>query len=535
MSDAASPVPHRSVLLRDALRVRDRIVDKRLEIVTLVDRRPSAPSAPREWLFQVDLEDLLYPSVVTIGTTGAFYRLLKRSAAGNGMAMPLRHTSISAGLVTETEFNALKALLSARVRVFTLVPIDAVEMALATYGRTPASVSLIDALGMAHPQSWEGDDEQPIEEAGEQGEVEGEEEEEVEEVEGEEEAEEEEAEEEEAGEEEAEEDKDKEEADDEEGASGSDNGGNTGVDDSDSASGSRSPSHHEPDDEYPPTEEERRTRQTWMRCPNTLVCRPSIEVSEALEKQFASFKRYRVLTVNRQRSGKAVATVTADEDRRSVLHFFAWLKRERGVAPSFGLFASPHLGAIAEQFIESKARSCSHARISKLLGSLVAASRFTHATLKAKATPGTVVDAQPVEELVALHAQCKGEALEEAKVAIAKAPKAWLTWEQCQQARLRSEQAVAFYEGANAREKLTLARVCCVLKLFTALPPDRVRGAQRGPPNPSPRLVSCALSDGLRLRPSTRSLPRATARRLAQEARRGRLPDRSWPWRPQDL
>ena len=119
MADAAPPVPHRAVVLRDALRIGDRIVDKRVTIVTLVDRRPSAPSAPREWLFQVDLEDLLYPSVVTMGTAGAFYRLLKRSAAGNGMAMPLRHATIATGLVTEAEFNALKALLDARVRVFT--------------------------------------------------------------------------------------------------------------------------------------------------------------------------------------------------------------------------------------------------------------------------------------------------------------------------------------------------------------------------------------------------------------------------------
>ena len=88
---------------------------------------------------------------------------------------------------------------------------------------------------------------------------------------------------------------------------------------------------------------------------------------------------------------------------------------------------------------------------------------------------GTVVSAQPVEELTALQAQCKAEALEEAKAAVVKPPKAWLDWEQCQQARLRSERAVASYKGANAAEKLALVRTCCVLKLFTALPPDRVR------------------------------------------------------------
>ena len=132
MADAPSPAPHRSVDLRSVLRVGHQTVDKRMHIVTLVDRRPSAPSAPREWLFQAELEDLLYPSVVTMGTAGAFYRLLKRSAAGNGMALSLRNMCIAAGIVTEAEFAALKALLGPRVRVFTLVPIDAVARAMAT-------------------------------------------------------------------------------------------------------------------------------------------------------------------------------------------------------------------------------------------------------------------------------------------------------------------------------------------------------------------------------------------------------------------
>ncbi|MDC0526063.1 hypothetical protein OAO87_03595 [bacterium] len=144
-------------------------------------------------------------------------------------------------------------------------------------------------------------------------------------------------------------------------------------------------------------------------------------------------------------------------------------------APSFGVFASAKVGAIVEEFIEAKAQSCTHGRIANLIGSLVAASRFTHAALKAKASPGTVVSAQPVEELTALQAQCKAEALEEAKAAVVKPPKAWLDWEQCQQARLRSEQAVAAYKGTDATEKLALVRKCCVLKLLTALPPDRVR------------------------------------------------------------
>ena len=62
-----------------------------------------------------------------------------------------------------------------------------------------------------------------------------------------------------------------------------------------------------------------------------------------------------------------------------------WLQQTKGVAsPSFALFASAKVGAIAEEFIHEKALSCSHARIAKLIGSLVAAARFTYTALSAK-------------------------------------------------------------------------------------------------------------------------------------------------------
>ena len=180
--------------------------------------------------------------------------------------------------------------------------------------------------------------------------------------------------------------------------------------------------------------------------------------------------------MNRQRKGKAVATVTARDDRRSVLHFFAWLKARKGVTvPTFGVFSSARLGAVAEEFIEEKALTCQHARIAKLLSSLVAATRFTYTMLKAKAAEGTSVSSAPADEMEALLSQVKGEAVEEGKFRVSLPPKSWLTWEECQIARLRSEKALAKYKGSDAAEKLSLVRSCCLLKLLTAIPPDRVR------------------------------------------------------------
>ena len=147
-------VPHRTVTIQN-VQGGPFVFNKPMIIVTLADRRPSAPSAPREWMLQADLEDLLYPSVISAGTAGAFYRLLKRSRAGSGMSLPLRRASVASGLVTEAEFEALKALLHHSVRVFTLVPMEAVEMAVETYGPTADSEALLQALGMPRPESWD--------------------------------------------------------------------------------------------------------------------------------------------------------------------------------------------------------------------------------------------------------------------------------------------------------------------------------------------------------------------------------------------
>ena len=107
-------VPHRTVSVPNVL---DYI--KQLKIITLVDRRADHPPLPQEWLFQSDLEDLLYPA--TDGTNGAFYRLLNRSEAGRGKALSLRHASVAAGLLTAAEFDALKALLQCDQKNFTTI------------------------------------------------------------------------------------------------------------------------------------------------------------------------------------------------------------------------------------------------------------------------------------------------------------------------------------------------------------------------------------------------------------------------------
>ena len=210
--------------------------------------------------------------------------------------------------------------------------------------------------------------------------------------------------------------------------------------------------------------------------------------------------RRRCQTINRRRSGKGVALVTAREDRRCLLHFFAWVKARQGTSElTFRVFASTRLGAVVEQFIAEKVLTCKHARVAKLVGSLLAAARFTHAMLKVKAAPGQMVSAAPVEEVVALLSQVNGEAVEETKFSVTRPPKAWLTWVECQQARQVAERAVAACkEGSD--EMLSLMQSAALLVLFTAIPPvptDHSLVGRRAspcspflPPSPSSRSLS---------------------------------------------
>ena len=53
--------------------------------------------------------------------------------------------------MTQGELLELKALFHTSARVFSLIPIPAVAMALATYGPTDVSEELLSALGLPRP------------------------------------------------------------------------------------------------------------------------------------------------------------------------------------------------------------------------------------------------------------------------------------------------------------------------------------------------------------------------------------------------
>ena len=377
-----------------------------LNVISFVDRRP--PNANPQWeefIAQYQLEGVLYGA--HFHTTGAVYRLLKRAGVG-GQSLPLRRASVADGLLSNEEFDELKVLLDNDwLRSFTLIPLDAVQTAMMTFGPTPVSIALLAALGMPQPAGWASSSSGEVEEG-----VEGADEEEQE---GEEQAEDGEEEEEEGGEVE-------DEADDEEGndgghasSNGSSGSGSGGGGSSDAEDGNaRSRSHDGDDDDYPPTEVVSEAEVVGGDDDEHLAAQrrsPAIAVSPKLQTQLQAFERHRSATINRQRRGKAVAKITVASDRRSILHFLAWLQHEKGVAaPSLGVFASPKIGRVVQEFVEAKQLTCKHSRMAKLLGSLVSAARFAHAVLTAKAAPGKTVSAAPLNELHRTsHAEpCRG-------------------------------------------------------------------------------------------------------------------------------
>ena len=435
-----------------------------LTVITFIDRR--APNAQEgEFLPQFQLERLLFGNGPT-GTTGAFYRLLQRAGVGD-RSVAFRRASVADGLLSAAEFDNLKVLLdNDRLRVFTLVPLDAVQSAITTIGPIPEAASLLTALEMPRPDGW------PAGSGGEQAPIDEDMEEEGEE-----------------GGEEADSDGigdgvgsngDQDRSGDRSGpdASGSSGGGGGGGDGSSAGSSGNSGNsaggdgQDEAQDAYATTEVVSEPDVVGASDEPIARRRPVVmDVSPALESQLQAFQRHRIALVNRQRKGKAVASVTAADDRQSLLHFFGWVKHAKGVrAPSFQLFANPRIGVVVQEFIEEKEQTCQHARIAKLIASLVSAARFIHTILSAKAKPGQTVSQRPLDELLALHAQVLSAARQEAKFSVAVKPKGWLDWAGCQRARLAAETMLA---GQRA-PSLDLTRDVCLLKVLTGLPPDRV-------------------------------------------------------------
>ena len=129
-----------------------------IRIFTLPDRRSFAgASQPLKWMYQIDLESVLYENNDETNTksTGAVYKLLQRTPGAKGRALCLRSKSVADGLVSQAEWEALREPLHAGVRSLTLIPVDVAVKAATVFGETEASEELIRSLGYDRPAEWD--------------------------------------------------------------------------------------------------------------------------------------------------------------------------------------------------------------------------------------------------------------------------------------------------------------------------------------------------------------------------------------------
>ena len=127
-----------------------------LSIITLTDRRALDTWIDRQWLFQLDLERVLYGNDTT---TGAVYRLLARANVQSEV-LTLRRADVAAGLVTRGEWEQLLALRGdrgPRVRTIALVPVEVVAVAARTFGQSSQATALLHALALPIP--WKAEEE----------------------------------------------------------------------------------------------------------------------------------------------------------------------------------------------------------------------------------------------------------------------------------------------------------------------------------------------------------------------------------------
>ena len=108
-----------------------------VHVFDMPDRRPTAGSShPTKWVFQSQIETLLYSNAQS---TGALYRLLKRTPGAEGHTLCLRHgaTAVAQGLVSDAEWDAMiDKCLHPGVRSITIVPVEVAVKAATVLGET---------------------------------------------------------------------------------------------------------------------------------------------------------------------------------------------------------------------------------------------------------------------------------------------------------------------------------------------------------------------------------------------------------------
>ena len=451
-----------------------------LTVISLPDRRQGEDGERKDWMLQSELENYLYGNHTT---KGSLFRLLARSGA-DGQSMCLRRRQVDEGLVTDVEYIRMRDLIHPGVRAFTIVPMDAIEMALHQFGRTMRAFRLAEALDV---DPWDEDPWDEGEEAGgEEAAVElGQEGEDAVEGEGQQQQQEEEVEEEVEEEEEEEEQQQEEEADDSSDGGGDTDGGGGGASSKGTSGDHTSGSGGSESGEYAPTDEEdgppadvdaASNASSRGRASSTYALE---EIPDALDAELSALAVWRLSPINRDRQGVAVAKISCDQERKNILRLLGWFvsTKKLTTTPTLGVFHSPKIGAAVQRFAEMLVaeKQRKYSTVSKYIGSFLSAARFVHARRMAALPAGAKVDSTAVDQLAALHTQSLQQARQQAVFDLAKPPTNWMDWSEIQHIRCNAESALASMgEQASVTQWQKVARDVALLMCLTHQPPDRV-------------------------------------------------------------
>ena len=405
-----------------------------LYLVTLPDRRNGG--ARTKWLVSSELELLLFGSETS---TGALRKLVARTieATGSTLAtMPLRSSNVG-GLVTAAEWAVIAELMATGARAISLLPVDLAVAALRMYGQEPVTKAILKALGRL-PADWASSDEEGPGEDGDGGDDTGE-----------------------GGEDAA--DGSGDDAPESHGEDSEDEMDDDDEDDNDEDGAQDG--HGQPGDEGA------------ARPPN--AAKYTLDpVPPQLEAQLAAFAKHRTAPLNMARRNAACEQTTFANDRGHVLRFLGYLQAEQSVKVSglVQVFASPRLAAAVQQYVEHlvAARGNKFSSVGKVVLSITAVARFVHAGVRrAGGANASQLDAGVLDSLGALHNQCVAQSRKKDAFRKGRKPTNWLSWRECQLARVSVEQQ-CLREAAESEASLGTLHDCALLTLLTYQPPDRV-------------------------------------------------------------
>ena len=190
---------------------------------------------------------------------------------------------------------------------------------------------------------------------------------------------------------------------------------------------------------------------------------------------FAAYKKFRTEPLNLDRERSACLGSTCAKDVAVATRMLGWLKTVKGVVPKTvpHVFASAKIAPATKAFVEHlvQERGVRYRTVEGYVSSVLNVARFAHEARQR--TLGKPVDRSQLESLGALLRQCGVQARKQ-DLFDKTTPATWLSWHECNMARVHAEKAVAACEHRGEAVTLTALSDRLVLSLLTWHPPGRV-------------------------------------------------------------